>query len=103
MSRPASATPTRRCLAAILDDGAVAEAFWEESGRRDCSVADLRRFADEVVAQLDGPVAVGLAWLRARCLDLSGETEAAIELLETAVGTRLRAPAGARGSGGLRR
>ena len=87
-------------LAAILDDGAVAEAFWGESGRRDCSVGELRRFADEVAAQLDA-APVGLGWLRARCLDLSGETETAIELLRSCGHTRLRTSAGARGSGGL--
>ncbi len=74
-------------LAGILEDGAVAEACWEESGRRGAAVAGLARFADEVADRLHPVMPVGLAWLRARCADLLGETDAAVELLEGAVGT----------------
>ena len=71
-------------LAAILDDGAMADAFWAEVGTRDRSVDELRRFADDLATRLD-TAPVGLAWLRARCLDHSGDTAAAVELLEAAI------------------
>ena len=51
----------------------------------DRPVADVARFVDELAARLDGFLPAGLAWLRARCLDRSGDTAAAITTLEEAV------------------
>ncbi len=72
-------------LAGILEDGAVAEAFWGESERRGTSAAVLATFADELTARLEGVLPVGLAWVRARGLDLAGDATAAVALLEGAV------------------
>jgi hypothetical protein len=73
-------------LAGLLEDGLLAEAFWDEcEAARDLRVADVARFVDEVAAHLGGSVPVGLAWLRARCLDRSGATAAAVTTLEEAI------------------
>jgi hypothetical protein len=72
-------------LAGILEDGDVADAFWQECGRQGVDVGELGRFANKVAERLEPVVIVGLAWVRARCLDLTGKTAAAIELLEAAV------------------
>jgi hypothetical protein len=73
-------------VAELLDAAAVAEAFWTERALGEGSVADVGRFVDAVSAQLGGPLPVGLAWLRARCLDRTGDTAAAIATLEEAGG-----------------
>jgi hypothetical protein len=70
-------------LAAVLEDGAVAEAFWEESVQRGRSATELAHCADEL--SLDGVLPVGLAWIRARGLDLAGDAAGAVSLLEAAV------------------
>ena len=74
-----------RLLSAILDDGAIAEAYGHECLRRGASWDDLVRFADDLDARLDGPTPVGLAWVRARGLDLAGDAAGAIDVLERAV------------------
>jgi hypothetical protein len=48
-------------------------------------VTDIARFVDELAVRFDGFLPVGLAWLRARCLDRSGDTAAAVTTLEAAV------------------
>ena len=72
-------------LTGVLEDGPVTVAFWDECESRDRPVADVARFVDELAARLDGFLPAGLAWLRARCLDRSGDTAAAITTLEEAV------------------
>ncbi len=79
--RPAAA----RLLAAILDDGGIAEAYWHECLRRGASRQDIVRFAEALHAQLHESTPVGLAWVRARGLELAGDVVGAVELLERAV------------------
>jgi hypothetical protein len=71
-------------LTGMMEDGAVATAFWGECDDRSVSLAERARFIDETTARLDGPPA-GLAWVRARCLELEGEVTAAVAVLEEAV------------------
>jgi SEC-C motif len=72
-------------LAGLLEEGAVAEAFWHESMTGDDPISETARFVDALAARFDGFLPAGLAWLRARCLDRSGDTAAAIATLEEAV------------------
>ncbi len=69
-----------------LDDGDVAAAVWHELGRRGAAMDDLTRFADMLSAA--GETSVGAVWLQARLLDLSGDTVAAVDALESVVDGR---------------
>jgi SEC-C motif/Protein of unknown function (DUF2384) len=71
-------------LAGLMEDGVVAAAFWGECTDRSVALADRARFVDELTACLDGPVPAGLAWVRARCLELEGDIRSAVATLETA-------------------
>jgi hypothetical protein len=71
-------------VAGCLEDGKVAEAFWDES-ERSVPVADVSHFAVDLASRLDGPVPAGLAWVRARALDLDGDAAGAAALLDAAV------------------
>ncbi len=64
-----------------LDDGAVAEAFWEEIDFG-YSFDDAFMFVDRAIEIVGEPLPVGLGWVRARMLDLEGSAVAAIEMLE---------------------
>jgi hypothetical protein len=72
-------------LAGLLEDGPLAEAFWHECEADRLPVTDIARFVDEMAVRLDGFLPAGLAWLRARCLDRSGDAAAAVTTLEAAV------------------
>ena len=72
-------------LAGLLEDGSVAEAFWHESMNSDDPIPEIARFVDALAGRFDGFLPAGLAWLRARCLDLSGESAAAVTTLQDAV------------------
>jgi hypothetical protein len=70
-----------------LDDGAVATVVWEELAQRDARVEDLARL---VAASAAEERSIGFAWLRARVLDRSGDTAAAVDVLEAAVDSTCR-------------
>ena len=72
-------------LAAVLDDGDVAPAFWQESVRRAVPLGVVKGFANEVGRRVDRAEHVGSSWLRARCLDWAGDASAASDLLAEAV------------------
>ena len=72
-------------LVTALDDGEIASAFWQERARHDIPLDVVTRFAIELAGRIEGATPVGLSWLRARCLDWSGDTAAASELLTDAV------------------
>jgi hypothetical protein len=72
-------------VAGLLEDGLIAAAFWGECTDRSVSLADRARFVDELMARLNGTVPAGLAWVRARCLELEGDVSSAVAVLETAV------------------
>ena len=69
-----------------LDDGDVAAAMWSELGRRGATLDDLTRFAG--VLPVTDATSIGAVWLRARLLDGSGDTTAAVDMLEAAVDGR---------------
>lgn len=77
-----------RLLSALLEDGDVATAFWVEASRRGRSVDELGRFMDELASRMEEMPLSGLAWVRARCLDLSGDATGAAELLASVVDGR---------------
>ncbi len=72
-------------LETVLDDGEVASAFWRERARRDITLDAVDGFANELASRVQGATPVGLSWLHARCLDLSGDASAAYEVLTGAV------------------
>lgn len=72
-------------LRGLLEDGQIAGAFWVECDVDADAVPNIGRFVDELAGQADERTPVGLAWLRARCLDRSGEPAAAVATLEAAV------------------
>ena len=76
---------TAKRLGSILDDGTLATVFWDESEGRGTRPDGLLRFIDTVSADLEAPLPVGLAWVRARALDLVGDAGTAAALLEQAV------------------
>ncbi|MFN8036768.1 MAG: SEC-C metal-binding domain-containing protein [Acidimicrobiia bacterium] len=81
-------------LAGVLDDGAVASAFWEECAARGGSLDAVSAFAEELGARSEGVSNVGLTWLRARCADWSGDARTASDLLSEVVdGSCSHAPA----------
>jgi len=69
--------------AATLDDGDVAAAAWSELGRVGATPDDLVAFASAL--RLADTSSIGAVWLRARQLDRSGDTAAAVDALEAAV------------------
>lgn len=81
-------------LASVLDDGEVASAFWSERVGRDIPVDVVSSFAEDLASRVEGVPHVGLGWLRARCLDWSGDASAASELLaEVVTGSCTHMPA----------
>ncbi len=69
-----------------LDDGDVAAAMWSELGRRGANLDDLMLFAGAL--PVTEVTSIGAVWLRARLLDGSGDTTAAVDTLEAAVDGR---------------
>ena len=69
-----------------LDDGDVAAAMWSELGRRGASLERSHAVRRRVAG--DGATSIGAVWLRARLLDGSGDTAAAVDMLEAAVDGR---------------
>lgn len=69
-----------------LGHGPTADAFWAETVERGMDPVRLGRFADAVVAAYTSEprTPVGLAWLRARCLDAAGDVATAVAVLEEA-------------------
>src|SRR5215207_922881 len=72
-------------LAVVLEDGDLGDAFWDECALRGMDPGDLVGFVDELLARLGDDVPVGLAWVRARGLELTGDTATALALLEQTV------------------
>ena len=68
-------------LAALLDDGEVAEAFWTETEGRPASRDALDGFTSGIVALLDDVMPAGLGWLMARGLDRGGDAAGAADLV----------------------
>jgi len=77
-------------LSVSLEDGAVAEAFWDEARRRGQSVETVAEFADELTARTGDVALPGLAWLVARCREQLGDSRDAMELLEGVVDDECR-------------
>lgn len=75
---------TLAAAARALDDGGIADAFWSELSTDEAPLADLGALADALEAAGGGP-ALGTSWLRARWLDLTGETAASLATLESVV------------------
>ena len=67
-----------------LDDGDVATALWSELRRRGATTEGLVRFARGIQPATD-PSSIGAVWLRARVLERSGDTGAAVDALEAAI------------------
>ena len=72
-------------LAAVFEDGEIAEAFWKECRRRDISLQAVATFADELTSRITPATPIGVTWLRSRCLDWTGDTLPASRLLAEAV------------------
>jgi hypothetical protein len=72
-------------IAVLLDDSAVASAFWNECRHREIPPDDITAFATALVDRLAGSTVIGLTWLRARCLDWSGDSRGAAALLDDVV------------------
>jgi hypothetical protein len=70
-------------IAAVVEDGDVASAFWDEGMRRRIPLDGIGRFDDELAGRLvgNGQIPAGLGWVRARCLDWAGDTAGAEALL----------------------
>jgi hypothetical protein len=71
-------------VAAALDDGEVAAAFWWQSLECETPIAAIRNFAIDV-ARRAGASHSGPQWLLARCLDRLGDTAAAEDILAAIV------------------
>lgn len=72
-------------LAAILEDGAVAAAFWAACAPHPTDTAGMGRFVDAVLGAFPHQTPVGVTWLHARYLDLSEEPGSARAALEAVV------------------
>ncbi|MDY7105916.1 MAG: SEC-C domain-containing protein [Actinomycetota bacterium] len=75
--------------------GPLSDAYWAETIGRGMEPGEVGSFAEAVLDANPGTAApVGVTWLKARCLDLVGETDAARALLDSVVdGTTDHAPA----------
>ena len=69
-------------MAAVLEDGLVAEAFWDECERREITPEQTLAFAEEIVGRVGGDPSAGLGWVLARSLDFTGDAVAAAVVLE---------------------
>jgi hypothetical protein len=72
-------------ITAALEDGEIAEAFWKEWLRRDVALPTVTAFADALADRIAPATPIGLTWLRARCLDWSGDALGASRLLDAVV------------------
>lgn len=75
-------------LSAVLEDGDLASAFWRECRRMGYPPEVIGEFAAELAARFEDDAFVGVGWLRARCLDLAGDSGAAAELAARLVAGR---------------
>lgn len=72
-------------IAAVFEDGAIAEAFWNEWPRSGIALQSVTAFADELADRIAPATPIGLTWLRSRCLDWTGDAPGASRLLGEAV------------------
>jgi hypothetical protein len=73
-------------LAATLEDGDVAGAFLNDYLERVGTTKDVAAFADELNSRMEGVPLFGLHWIRARCIESTGDVRQAVSLLEAIVG-----------------
>jgi SEC-C motif/Protein of unknown function (DUF2384) len=73
-------------LSALLEDGDVAEAFWDEYDQRGGTISEIAAFVNELAERTGDARLVGLQWAQARGMELIGEVRASVELLESIVG-----------------
>lgn len=72
-------------FAAVFEDGEIGEAFWKEWARRDITLENVAAFADELTDRITPATPIGVTWLKARCLDWTGDALGASRVLAEAV------------------